>query len=238
MSPPQAIVFDLDDTLYLEEDYVLSGFAAVARWVDSEYAVPHSQGLDALVKLYRQGVRGDTFNQWLDQLQLVKCPVEKLVDVYRSHRPTLRPHEEAVDLLTQLATKFKLGLISDGYWQVQRNKLDALELARFFGAVVFSDEFGRSCWKPHIRPYQEIANRLAIIPQSAVYVADNPEKDFIGARQAGWKSIRIRHPNGLYSGLEPHSADHAPDWEISRLADLPVLIDQLQNGSTGDSQQA
>ena len=33
------IVFDLDDTLYLERDFVRSGFAAVDRWVSDRFAI-------------------------------------------------------------------------------------------------------------------------------------------------------------------------------------------------------
>ena len=34
MSRLEAVVFDLDDTLYPEADYVLSGFQAVADWAE------------------------------------------------------------------------------------------------------------------------------------------------------------------------------------------------------------
>ena len=62
----QAIVFDLDDTLYPERAYVLSGFRAVAAWAAGELGLPVTQGFAELRRLFDDGVRGDTFNRWLE----------------------------------------------------------------------------------------------------------------------------------------------------------------------------
>jgi hypothetical protein len=37
---PQCIVFDLDDTLYLERNYVHSGFRALGEWAKTSLGVP------------------------------------------------------------------------------------------------------------------------------------------------------------------------------------------------------
>ena len=58
----RGIVFDIDDTLYLERDYVRSGFAHVAREVgrtDDEAGRLH----DWLIRAFESGVRGDTFDR-------------------------------------------------------------------------------------------------------------------------------------------------------------------------------
>jgi FMN phosphatase YigB (HAD superfamily) len=55
-------------------------------------------------------------------------------------------------------------------------------------------------------------------------VADNPCKDFLGARQAGIWTVRVRRPDGLYSHLDPVSAQYAPDVEIESLDGLEAIL--------------
>lgn len=64
MSQPR-IVFDLDDTLYPERQFALSGFRAAARWAEREFGVA---GLDAeMVRLLDQGMLGAMFEHLLER---------------------------------------------------------------------------------------------------------------------------------------------------------------------------
>ena len=112
---------------------------------------------------------------------------------------------------------------------VQRRKLEALNLASYFDVVIFSDRWGRDAWKPNPRPFQEALKRLKSESSDTIYVADNPEKDFIGAKNAGLKSVRVRYPKGLYSDLNPESSDHAPDIEIQGIESLEKAIESLSD---------
>lgn len=228
MSRWQAIVFDLDDTLYPERDYVFSGFRAVAGWAEAHLGIPAVQGLAELKRLFEAGVRGDTFNRWLAAHGLAPDSlVPQLVQVYREHEPTLVPFPEVPDLLNSLRQRYRLGLVSDGYLAVQQRKLAALDLAHHFDAIVFSDVWGPEAWKPNAKPFEAILQQLAADADKSVYVADNPTKDFLGARQAGMFTVRIRRPNGEYTHLGPPTAQHAPHWTIASLSKLePVIVEQ------------
>jgi putative hydrolase of the HAD superfamily len=221
----QAIVFDLDDTLYPERDFVLSGFRAVAQWVETHLSVQRDQGYANLCALYESGVRGDTFNRWLAAQGITgEALIPQLVQVYRQHPPCLIPFHEAPELLIRLHRHYRLGLVSDGYLDVQRRKLAALGLEPHFDAIVFSDEWGRDAWKPSIKPFQAVLHRLDVTPSSAIYVADNPLKDFLGARQVGMFTVRIQHPGGEYAYLAPPTPQHAPDHTINKLTELERLL--------------
>ena len=65
MSQLKAIVFDLDDTLYPEKDFVLSGFQAIAAWASVNLGISESIGSATLFQLYSEGVRNNTFDRWL-----------------------------------------------------------------------------------------------------------------------------------------------------------------------------
>lgn len=230
MSRWRAIVFDLDDTLYPERDFVLSGFRAVAEWAQVELGIASDLGFEELKRLFEQGTRGDTFDRWLAAHGLsADGLVAQLLRVYREHEPALVPFPETPGLLHSLGQRLRLGLLSDGYLAVQQRKWAALNLADYFDAVVFSDEWGREAWKPSPKPYEVVLQRLELAPGQAIYVGDNPLKDFIGARQVGMATIRIRRPGGEYAHLEPPTAQHAAHLDIDCLSKLEEALPQLED---------
>ena len=223
----QAVVFDLDDTLYPERDFVLSGFRAVARWGESRLGIPADAGYDELRGLYESGVRGETFNHWLGQHGVDAAPlVPEIVDVYRQHEPSLRPFPCVPGLLARLRRDHRVGLVGDGYRDVQERKLNALGIRHLFDAVVFSDEWGRHAWKPSTAPFVAVLEQLGVTAASTVYVADNPNKDFIGARRTGIHTIQLLRPDGEYAGSAAPTPDHAASHVINDLAELEGILEQ------------
>jgi putative hydrolase of the HAD superfamily len=220
----QAIVFDLDDTLYPECDYVLSGFRAVAAWAEETLGLPAEQGYRELKSMFDHGVRRDTFNQWLHAHNLDLNLVPSLITTYREHMPELQPSAGVPELLASLHGSYRLGLISDGYLDVQKRKLAALGLERFFDAVVFSDQWGRDYWKPHVKPFETVAQLLRLTPSQMMYVADNPVKDFFGARKLGTFTVRLQRPGGEYSALSPATSEYDADVTITSLHELHTLL--------------
>jgi putative hydrolase of the HAD superfamily len=99
-----------------------------------------------------------------------------------------------------------------------------LGLAAQFDAVVFSDAWGRDAWKPNALPFNVVFERLETTGSRAMYVGDNPDKDFIGARRVGMWTVRVRHPLGLHARVEPVSSDHAPDVEIEDITALKQIV--------------
>lgn len=221
----KAIVFDLDDTLYLERDYVMSGFRSVAQWVDARLGITTAQCQLELAALFDAGVRGKIFNHWLVAHGLAEDEyVQQFVQVYREHEPILSPFDGIVELLQALRGHAKLGLVSDGYLMVQQRKLSALHLEPYFSALVFSDQWGREFWKPHVRPFQAVLDHLQVDSSTAIYIADNPRKDFSGARMVGMGTVRLRLQMGEYAGLEPMTAQEESDITLTS---IPALTQYL-----------
>ncbi len=224
----QAVVFDLDDTLYPERSYVLSGLWAVAVWVRREFGLSLNRTFVELKQPFEAGVRGDLFNRWLERRGLLsENHVTAMIQTYRRHEPKIFMSQQVCDLLGRLGHNFRLGLVTDGYLEVQRRKVAALGLEDFFHAIVYSDQFGREAWKPSTRPFEEVLNRLAVSGNQAVYIGDNPAKDFRGARQLGMGAVRIRRPSGLHCLFEPDSPGDAPDVEIRELSELTTVLNEF-----------
>jgi len=226
----RAVVFDLDDTLYPETEFVVSGFRAVAAWAEEHLGIPAVEGFAELWALFEQGIRGNTFNRWLADRNVLPDPwIPKMVQIYRGHVPQIVPYPGVPELLRRLRQRYRLGLVTDGYVDVQRRKLAALGLMAYFNAIVISEELGEEAYKPSTQPFKILLNRLDVEGQEAVYIADNPQKDFLGARRLGMWTVRIRRPDGLYSHLEPPSPEHAPHMEIDNLSRLEGILVKLEH---------
>ncbi len=234
MPPLRAVVFDLDDTLYPERSYVLSGFHAVAIWAEEQLGIARHSGFAVFKQLFETGVRGNSFDQWLDMFGLASAErVQQMIDVYREHIPEIVPFPDVRGMLTTLRSSYRLGLVTDGYLSVQQRKLEALGIRCYFDGVVFSDELGPSAWKPSPQPFLLMSERLGVSASAAVYIADNPQKDFLGARRAGLGSVRIRHVEGLHARREPISMDYASDLEITTFAQVYDALRSMEKTTHG-----
>lgn len=217
----RAVLFDLDDTLYPERDYVRSGFRAVSQWAHRRWAISQEATYETLCRLLEAGARRDTFDQWLRRSGLEhRTSLEEILNVYRTHAPQITAYPEAPGVLERLVHRVLVGLVSDGPVAIQERKLAALDLRHHFQCVVFTDVWGPAFRKPHPRGFKEALGALRVRPGAAVYVGDNPAKDFLGARQLGMLAVRVRTPEGLYAQLEPETPAGTPDAEIQSLADL------------------
>jgi putative hydrolase of the HAD superfamily len=202
----RAIVFDLDDTLYPEREFVFSGYRAVA----DAFAERLNASFDLLRRmgqLFETPDRGRVFNVLVAEAGIVGDRaddlVREMIATYRTHQPRIRLHSDADAALTRLRGVYRLGLLSDGPLQMQNNKIDALGLCDRLDEIVLTDQWGREFWKPHHRGFEEISRRLGVPPTECLYVADNPAKDFIAPIALGWRTICVKRPGGIYTDRRP-----------------------------------
>ncbi len=220
LSRIEAVVFDLDDTLYPEIEFVRSGFRAVAASFENEMG-PAADGYARLSDAFERGDRRRVFDTVLrERTGAADNSLEqRMVAAYRSHQPSIALHADAQRLLSRLTGRYRLGLISDGFAETQRNKIASLGIAGMLDTILLTDEFGREFWKPHPRAFQELAGRWRLANESLLYIADNPAKDFVAPRALKWTSVRIRRADGLYrDNVQPAGGD--PDAVIDSLDEL------------------
>lgn len=222
------VVLDLDDTLYLERDYVASGFAAVGEHL-ARLGYPRDFAAVAW-RLFGTGRRGDVFDAALAELGCPATPhlIESLVTVYRRHQPQIALAPDAAAFLDRTVLGYKLALITDGFLIAQQNKIAALGLARWpFRPLLCTDALGRACWKPSPVAFEAVAAAHKSPPQAMVYIADNATKDFAAPRRLGWRTVQIERPGGLHL-LPPPGAGHHADLRITSFAELtPDRLDAL-----------
>ncbi|UCD48983.1 MAG: HAD family hydrolase [Phycisphaerales bacterium] len=222
------VIFDLDDTLYDEIDYCRSGFHAVSRVLARLSNL--SCTADAFACLWKQFTAGNhtaTFNAALDELGLAcdDALIAQLVEVYRSHRPELTLPSESRLALDTLKKSYRLALLTDGYLPAQRLKVLALGLESDFEAIVYTEELGRTCWKPSPVGFETLIKQLNVTPETMAYVADNETKDFVAPNALGMLTIQLRRPARLHTGAAPRQGA-APRLRLDKIAELPTLLDR------------
>jgi putative hydrolase of the HAD superfamily len=220
----KAWIFDLDDTLYPERDYVRSGYRAVGEWAERRLKLTPVIVRAQLDALFDGGFRGDAFQWWLTEQGLPESLLPEMVKTYRDHDPQIAFFPETEAVLEALKPCFRLGLVTEGRRAAQEAKIRALGLDRWIEAVVVLGEDDRADWKPSRKPFDRMLAMLSIAGGEAAYVGDNPQKDFRGAREAGLRTVRIRRDGGLHAGEEPAAVEDAPDREIRTLEELGVMF--------------
>lgn len=229
MSKIRAVIFDLDDTLYNERQFVEGGFKAVAMAISLRLnTVQHheDQYYKMLCDVLEVSGRGKVFDIVLKRLSLSDSQfVEDLVEIYRRHEPRLILYPEVFGVLSDLKRQgYKLGLITDGNVDVQRSKLRALRVEAFFDCAVFSDQYGVECRKPNPVSYRKAIDSLKVDFAEAIYIGDNPQKDFISARKLGMYSVRILR--GLFKDIRLEDSFEA-DTNITALDEIFPVLDML-----------
>ena len=220
-----AVLFDLDDTLYPEGKYVLSGFRVVAAYLEKTFGIDAADVYSRLRTSYEKGVRGNTFNLLLQDLGIHSDNnlIPHLVNIYRSHEPDIGLYPDVEPALARMIPLFQLGLLTDGNAQAQRLKVKALGLDSWFDSIVYTDDLGREHWKPSTLPFKRILAQLGTKPEMTIYVGDNPRKDFIGARMLGIQTVRLMRLDTEYVHLLPDPG-FEPDYEIHTLDALDRLL--------------
>lgn len=219
------LVFDLDDTLYDEMTFVESGFRAVASYLGNKYTVDHNEVFDIMWKKLSENGRGKVFNDTLDRFGIYsKTNVKKCISVYRTHVPTLSLNIDAQQSLIKYKDTSKY-IVTDGNKIVQHNKLKALNLYQEMNHCYITHQFGIKHSKPSPYCLLKIALKEKIANENIIYIGDNPNKDFVGIKPLGFKTIRIMQ--GSYKSVERELEFEAHERIYSLEELTPELIINL-----------
>lgn len=176
------LVFDLDDTLYYEDDYNESGVIAVS---------------DELLFLYGKDIKEELLNArvnkndiWERACNLLSLPLsvkESLLWMYRLHCPTIQLDVSTSDIILSINEMVsQIVVLTDGRSISQRKKLLALGLLDF--PVYISEEYQSE--KPDILRFRQIM--MDYSAEQYVYIGDNPRKDFQAPNTLGWNTLGLK----------------------------------------------
>jgi len=185
------LIFDLDDTLYPELEYVRSGFLAVANELNNLFKWNVSESYNHMLKTLDEKGRGVVFNDLLyHHGKLSKKNVKHCVNIYRHHKPNIFLSTDVKSVIKYLpGNKY---VVTDGHKIVQGNKVDALGITSFFKHVYITHRYGIKNSKPSVHCFDLIKKREKCEWSEMCYIGDNPSKDFVNLKPLGVNTIRIK----------------------------------------------
>ncbi|MDE7408791.1 MAG: YjjG family noncanonical pyrimidine nucleotidase [Muribaculaceae bacterium] len=209
---PKWIFFDLDDTLF---DFTASSFISLCRlWDESPTIRARFDNPDSFIEEYHIHNKlmwqlhesGQITADFLkpERFRLTVFPdLHDDVSLKESRRLNDRylwilgecdnPVEGARELLDRLSGKHLIGVLTNGFTEVQYRKLRATGLDRYIQRMVISDEIGIQ--KPDPRIFRYAEQETGATPETTIMIGDNPDNDIRGAINAGWHAIYLDRKN-------------------------------------------
>jgi len=196
------IFFDLDDTLLDHRQAERRGLADVCTRhaahlghlsLDAVHETYHAHSVP-LWRLYADGaitkhdlqrLRFDRTFQTLGIDGLEAGALNALyLDCYARHWTLPAAAQQAFEAL---ARRFPVGILTNGFAEVQRAKFDRFPALRDRCEVlIISEEVGYM--KPHPEIFAHAATAAGTAPEALLYVGDSYNSDVLGALNAGWQA--------------------------------------------------
>ncbi|MGE3507429.1 MAG: HAD family hydrolase [Vicinamibacterales bacterium] len=217
----RAVLFDLDDTLYPQRRFVLSGFAVASRHLGVVAGRPTRELFRTLTGEFRRGQRGREFQSCLHRLGLPESTVATLVALVRAHDPRLRLPRATRDALEALRADWRIGVVTNGDPAIQARKIRALGVAPLVDEIVYAAEYGSGGGKPDPEPFEAALARLGVPPHRAVFVGDSEICDVQGATAVGLHTVRVSHSR---AGGAP---DTQADALVRSMREVPTVVARL-----------
>lgn len=217
------LIFDLDDTLYSEINFVESGFKEVSKKLARELQISENVIYKDLIYTLDKFGRGKTFDIFLQKHnRLSKKLIADCLTTYRSHTPTIKLYPEALNFLNKYSKT--LYLVTDGNKIVQKNKIKALNIELYFNKIYITHQYGKKYAKPSTHCFELIKHREKCNWSDMIYVGDNPNKDFVGLNQVGMHTIRVL--TGQYATVRVNRLFGAK-YVIPSLKNLKEVMDKI-----------
>ena len=218
------VVFDLDDTLYNEVDFLKSAFREIARILtagrdDADFVY------NEMLSSYSRGA--NVFDELIQHYKPA-FSVEELLQLYRNHKPLLSLDECTRNALCTLKDAgCVLGLITDGRTVTQKHKIASLKLHEFIDEsdIIISELFGTE--KPNEKNYRYFSEKYGYAQY--YYVGDNVKKDFITPNLLGWITICVKD-NGQFIHKQNFDLDknYLPQYTIEHIGEVYSIVHTIK----------
>ena len=215
------IIFDLDDTLFDEKKYrvmnikkILSFF--LLRKINSNYKISNFIKFNYL----QSKIYNNSYLTNLSKKLSIKVKKSDILELFNSTPKERFVSQEDILLLKLLKKKkIKIGLITDGNYTRQLNKIYDSGIIKLFDKIIIKNSKKKK--KPNKLSFIKMLSYYNLNPSQALYVGDNPYKDFLGPKSLGIKTIRVL--KGKYKHLKKNKFFEA-DKKINKLTDLKKIL--------------
>lgn len=222
----KAVIFDLDNTLV---DFIAMKHAAIRAaiiaMVDAGLKIPKEVAEDKIYKIYdEEGIEDQrVFDKFL-QKELgqidYKIHAAGIIGYRRAREAALVLYPHVQMALMELVKKgLKLAVVTDAPRLQAWLRLCQLNLHHYFDVVITYEDTNKR--KPDPEPFKKALETLKLDYHETVMVGDWVERDIVGAKQLGMKSVFARY------GDRFDTADSGADYEINDILELLDIISEL-----------
>ena len=224
----KAIIFDLDNTLL---DFVkmkqFAEKAAITAMIEAGLDVDEKKAYQDIFDLYikkgweNQQVFDDYLNQTVGKVSN-KILAAGIVSYRRAREATLLVYPNVNKTLIELIKMgIQLSVVSDAPSREAWMRLYYLNLHHVFDPVLTFDDTGVR--KPSAKPFEMALDILQSSPDEVLMIGDWPERDVVGAKQIGMKTIFARYGDTF------GTVDSGADWDVNDISDLVSIVKELNN---------
>lgn len=228
---PRAVLFDVDDTIFdrnraqhLVLEIIVRKLPEVftnlekerikAAFIESDQIT--TRDFDAGAP--SEGLRDVRSRLFLQILGINEKYTDTITEMYVREYPAVNaPVPGAKYIVSKLSRKYKTGIVSNGFSDVQYTKLETIGLRQEFTCIVLSEEIGIR--KPNPEIFQYAVDAMKLKPGECMYVGNSYTNDVIGAANAGMMTCWFNREQ-----VESASGDIRPDLIINDLAELAAIL--------------
>ncbi|MBN2383700.1 HAD family hydrolase [bacterium] len=178
-------------------------------------------GDDPQIERLRQLKESYRFMVWNNALQAYGLHDVKLADHLsrkyieeRRKRHMLFP--ETIEVLQDLAERYRLALITNGAPDLQWSKIRGGKLAEYFHPIIISGNIGFG--KPDLMIFQSAFSFFPENDSVFIMIGNSLESDIAGAQHAGIKSIWLNRTGTI------NISEYKPDYEIQDLREISNIV--------------
>lgn len=219
----QWILFDADETLFHFDAFkglqlMFSRFGVEFTLADfQEYQtvnlplwVDYQDG-----KISARHLQVTRFERWAEKLSVTAEYLNAAFLTAMADICTLLPG--AAELVDALYGKVQMGIITNGFTDLQKVRLERTGLLHAFSPVVISEEVGVA--KPDVAIFEHALSQMAHPPREHVLmVGDNPHSDIQGGINAGFDTCWLNHAS------QPAPEGITPHYQVASLSELQQLL--------------
>jgi FMN phosphatase YigB (HAD superfamily) len=202
------------------------------EWLEKRYRVCKQRAKETMIEASEKDL-------WT-RCMLPEWPAEKiaplagrLTRLWRDRDGRRVPRPDTIPVIIELSKRgYRLGIIANTITETEiPDWLEEAELSQYFDTVILSSIFGRR--KPGPEIYWEAACCVGVDPARSVYVGDNPSRDILGTRLAGFAgTIILMEPDTLKK--EPSTGEEKPELVIHELSELLDVFPARHSPSNGN----
>lgn len=224
----EAIVFDVDDTIYDQQQPFRNAVKALVPYFDER----DMHQLYILFRLYSDEnfpkvmagdwslahMRTHRITQSLTDLDYPKLTEEQALrfqKIYEEELDAITMHQEVRKTLDYLkAKKIPVGIITNGPTDHQYKKIKQLRLEDWVPSdhIIISQATGFQ--KPEVDIFRLAEKNFQLDPAHTLYVGDSFDNDVVGAKDSGWHALWFNHrERAIPAGESPRYDFHLTSFD-------------------------